>query len=140
MKEYCVVFSSDKEIKEGTLVENIRMAAAETEKETKPVADTDTNDMHINGIIRPMPSKMVHSAYNFDSYVNGVAKGNNYVIDKLHGGNGEYEDVKKHPWDQLLKCADIVCMDCHYGNDDTCKKCPVRMTLDEERKEHEHED
>lgn len=140
MKEYCIVFSSDKEIKNGTPVGSINMASTGIEEETGNTVDIDTNDMPINGIIRPMPSKMVHSAYNFESYVNGVAKGNNYVIDKLHGGNGEYEDVKKHPWDQLMKCADIVCMDCHYGNDDTCDTCPVRMTLDEERKAHEHED
>lgn len=31
---------------------------------------------------------------------------------------------------QFLDAVDIVCLYCHYGNDETCGGCPVRKTCD----------
>lgn len=30
-----------------------------------------------------------------------------------------------------LEAVDIVCMECHYLNEETCSECPVRKTADE---------
>lgn len=31
--------------------------------------------------------------------------------------------------DNLISAVDIVCMECAYLSDETCDKCPVRMTM-----------
>lgn len=33
-------------------------------------------------------------------------------------------------FNDLLKAADIVCDACLYGNDEICKSCPVRWTME----------
>ena len=38
-----------------------------------------------------LPSRTPMNVYNFETYVNGYAKGNNDVLDKLEGKNGEYD-------------------------------------------------
>ena len=37
-----------------------------------------------------MPPRMPQNAYEFETYTNGYAKGNNDVLDKIEGKNGEY--------------------------------------------------
>ena len=39
--------------------------------------------------------------------------------------------------DKYLKAVDEVCVQCHYLNEKTCEKCPVRKTADEKRKQEE---
>lgn len=34
-----------------------------------------------------------------------------------------------------IEAVDIVCLECHYLEEDTCDKCPVRKTVEEKNKE-----
>lgn len=31
---------------------------------------------------------------------------------------------------KFFEAVDIVCMDCHFASEETCKDCPVRKTCD----------
>lgn len=35
----------------------------------------------------------------------------------------------------FIDAVDTVCGECHFIDEDTCEKCPVRMTVDEMNKE-----
>lgn len=37
--------------------------------------------------------------------------------------------------DAYIAAVDEVCIQCHYVNAKTCKKCPVRKTVDEKFRE-----
>lgn len=45
-----------------------------------------------NSFIRKLPPRMTCNYYGYESYANGIAKGNNDVLDKLEGKNGEYDE------------------------------------------------
>ena len=45
----------------------------------------------IDGTLRRLPPRMPQNAYEFETYTNGYAKGNNDVLDKIEGKNGEYD-------------------------------------------------
>ena len=45
----------------------------------------------IKGTLRKLPPRMPQNAYDFETYTNGYAKGNNDVLDKIEGKNGEYD-------------------------------------------------
>ncbi len=48
---------------------------------------------------------------------------------------GNLMDAKTYK--EFLDAVDMVCLYCHYGNDETCGNCPVRKTCDNEI-EREH--
>lgn len=52
--------------------------------------ESPTSIIKISGTLRKMPPRMSQNAYEFETYTNGYAKGNNDVLDKIEGKNGEY--------------------------------------------------
>lgn len=46
--------------------------------------------------------------------------------DEIHRGSR----MTENEIDKYLRVVDIVCLDCAYGNEDTCEKCPVRLTVE----------
>lgn len=52
--------------------------------------ESPTSIIKISGTFRKMPPRMPQNAYEFETYTNGYAKGNNDVLDKIEGKNGEY--------------------------------------------------
>ena len=57
----------------------------------KPV-DVEINQLYLQtGILRELPPRTPCNVYSFENFVNGYGRGNNDVLDKLEGKNGEYE-------------------------------------------------
>ena len=46
---------------------------------------------HVCGTLRELPPRTPCNVYSFENFVNGYGRGNNDVLDKLEGKNGEYE-------------------------------------------------
>ncbi len=44
------------------------------------------------GVVREIPKRMPCNVYNFETYTNGYAKGNNDVLDQLNGKFGDYDE------------------------------------------------
>ena len=53
--------------------------------------ESPTSIIKISGTLRKIPPRMPQNAYEFETYTNGYAKGNNDVLDKIEGKNGEYD-------------------------------------------------
>lgn len=54
--------------------------------------DVKINQLYsVSGTLRKIPDRMPCNVYNFETYTNGYAKGNNDVLDKLEGKFGEYD-------------------------------------------------
>lgn len=53
--------------------------------------ENEVCSIKINGTLRKLPPRMPQNAYDFETYINGYAKGNNDVLDKIEGKNGEYD-------------------------------------------------
>lgn len=85
MSEWCVVFEYEPDPECEPYFKN--------GLEIRAIEDDQCN-MPIKGILREMPKRMPQNAYEFETYTNGYAKGNNDVIDKLHGKNGDYERIE----------------------------------------------
>lgn len=53
--------------------------------------ETPTSNIKIEGTLRVLPPRIPASYYEYETYATGYAKGNNDVLDKLDGKNGEYD-------------------------------------------------
>jgi hypothetical protein len=82
--KYVMVFESDNPELEGDEVQRIEAL--------DPASLYSIKVSNIsNCFIRKLPPRAICNDYNFESYTNGLAKGMNYILDKLEGKNGEYD-------------------------------------------------
>lgn len=80
--KYVVVFETDDKLDNTVLLNGVEITGIETAVESIPVKSYP---------IQKLPPHTPCNDYNFESYTNGIAKGINYILDKLEGKNGEYD-------------------------------------------------
>ena len=81
--KYIVLFDTDDPIMESLMGKDKMI----------PIDHIQSGDrtMSIDGTLRRLPPRMSQNAYEFETYTNGYAKGNNDILDKIEGKNGEYD-------------------------------------------------
>ena len=93
-KKYCIIFEPDTD--EFTCL-NCPAHAEEEPGHTYCAADPhltyidDPSKRPEFCSARPLPPRIPQNAYDFENYTNGIAKGNNDVLDQLEGKHGEYD-------------------------------------------------
>lgn len=86
------------EIEQPKITGNKKYAIVFEDNESE-IAELVNNEVNVEidqlysqtGILRELPPRTPCNVYSFENFVNGYGRGNNDVLDKLEGKNGEYE-------------------------------------------------